>query len=744
MSGPGRPSSEEQTVDTGCSAHCGGKCLLRLHLKDGKITAIETDESEPPVFRACPLHRAYRQVLYHPERLKSPLRRIGERGEGKFEAVSWDSALDTIAEQIRRVQKEHGPGSILALTSGGDLGVFNSANLVVRLLNLAGGCQQIWGYFSYEGGLFASLASYGDLYTFSSRDDLLNSRTIILWGIDPAVTTQNNGTMYYLAEARDAGARITSVDPRFTDTTASVAHQWIPIRPSTDTAMLIAMAYVIITEGLQDQSFIDTRTVGFDQYKRYVLGQEDGFEKAPSWAEAITGVPADKIAALAREFATRKPAALIDGIGPGRTALGEQYHRAAIALAAITGNIGIHGGNAPGRSWSGMTANFPFRLGPGPAGGANPCETPGARRPCSLSSYERFVPGATNIGRLNRHLATDAILRGKEGGYPQDYKLLYVTKHNYIGQQNNVNKSVMALKKVEFMVVHEQFMTATARFADIVLPISTFLESNDLSWGGGLPAYVYMKKVIDRFPDTRTDFEIFSALAKRLGISNFSEKGDEDWVRSMVESGGDIPDYETFKDRGIYKVPLAEPHVAFEKHVRDPVNNPFPTPSGKIEIFSESIARWDRTDIPPVPKYSPPPEGHDDPLRERYPLQLLTPHSKRRAHSVFETVPWLRELQVQAVTMNPRDASQRDIKDWDTVRVFNDRGTTILHARLSERIMPGVVDIPQGAWYCPDASGVDKGGCCNVLTKDGPSPGGAMITNTCLVQVSKAGTDTSS
>ena len=712
--------------------------MLRVHLKDGIVTAIETDNDEMPQFRACFMHRAYRQVLYHPDRLKYPLRRVGERGEGKFERISWEVALDTIASQIKRVRDTYGPGAILALTSGGDLGLFNHGNLLYRLLSLAGGFTQTWGFFSYEGGVFASLACYHDLYTSNTRDDLLNSKLIILWGMNPANTTLHTGTIWNLTKAKEAGIRIISVDPRLTETAAAVADQWIPIKPSTDTAMMAAMAYVMIKEGLQDQAYLDKYTVGFEQFKNYVMGDEDCIPKTPVWAEKITGVPAATIENLAREYANTKPAALLDGIAPGRTAYGEEYHRSAIVLAAMTGNIGIHGGNSPGRGFTGLTTPFAFKLGPGPAAGPNPHEAGAPPRPYGLPCYDNFIPNSTSSARLNRHAVTDAMVKGKAGGYPDDYKLLYITKQNYLGQQSNVNKAIQAMNNMEFIVVHEQFMTATAKYADIVLPICTFMETWDISTGGATPFYGYMKKVIEPLYESKSDFQIFSELAPRLGINNYSDKTEEEWIKQMVEVGGDIPDYETFKREGIYKVPLSEPYVAYKPQIDDPDHNPFPTPSGKIEIYSQQIADWKNPEIPPVPKYIDTWEGPTHSLAKKYPLQLVTTHPQRRAHSVFEKVPWLMELVPQPLTIHTSDAEARGIKDGDTVKVFNDRGTTVLPANVTERIMQGVVEMPQGAWYNPNENGIDRGGNPNLLTRDGGSPGGAMNTNTHLVQVAKA------
>lgn len=249
--------------------------------------------------------------------------------------------------------------------------------------------------------------------------------------------------------------------------------------------------------------------------------------------------------------------------------------------------------------------------------------------------------------------------------------------------------------------------------------------------------YGYVNKVIDPLYESKSHFEIAVELAAKLGIPDYSDKTEEEWLREVVEGCEDIPDYATFKTNGIHKVRLKEPAVAFEKEIRDPANNPFPTPSGKIEIYSEELARCDDQLLPPIPKYIETWESCNDTLAKKYPLQLITTHFKRRVHSQFDNTPWLMELESQAVWINSVDAKARGIADDDEVYVFNDRGKMIIRAKVTEAIMPGVVDIPQGAWYDPDSKRVDRGGCANILTKDAVSPGEAFPCNTALVQVEK-------
>ena len=734
--------SEEKIVRTACSSHCGGTCFLRVHLRENKITRIETDDGEEPQMRACLRCRAYRQRVYAPDRLRYPLKRVGERGEGKFERVSWDEALETTAKEMKRVNQKYGPLSTILMTSGGDTCWLNSGDLTARILIRMGGFTATWGFQSHGAAVYAMVGTFGTPFTNNSPDDLLHSRLIIMWGWNPAISIYDNNTSWYLMQAKEKGIRIISVDPRYTPSTAIFAQQWIPIRPGTDAAMLMSMVYVMITENLYDKEFINKYTIGFDQFKDYILGKEDYIPKTPAWAGAVTGVSATIIRNLAIEYATTKPAALIDGMAPGRTAFGEQFHRSAYALTTMTANIGIHGGNAghmtrtsPGGSynWARLGLNAGARM----KGGNNPVDATASPRKFTLPAYENFWKGWTSSNRVNRYHVSDAILKGKAGGYPADYKMIYIVNANFMTQYPNTNKVIQALKKLEFVVVQEQFMTPTARYADIVLPTNTFLERNDITVGGATPFYGYMNKVIDSLYESKSHFEIAVELAKRLGISDYTDKTEEEWLKEIVQGAGDIPDYDQFKKDGIHKIKMSEPRVSFVNQIKDPENHPFSTPSGKIEIYSQQLAEMNNPVLPPIPKYIETWESRNDPLAKKYPLQLITTHMKRRAHSQFETIPWLRELETQAVWMNRVDAEVRGIKDGDEVRVFNDRGEMIIPARVVERIMPGVVDIPQGAWYQPDENGVDRGGCCNVLTRDEISPGEAMASNTCLVQVEK-------
>ena len=707
--------------------------MLKVHVQGGKIVRIETDDGAEPQLRACLRGRAYRQRVYAPDRLRYPMKRTGQRGEGQFERISWDEALDIVAKELIRVKDAYGNASILLLQGSGNQAALHGAGAVEQLLAKFGGYTRTWGAASFEGPLFASMATYGTMTTGSAWEDLLNSRMIIIWGWNPAVTIWDTNTAFTFTKAKEKGVKIVSIDPRFTESTAVFATEWIPIRPSTDAAMLIAMAYVIIKHGLQNREFLDKYTAGFDSFQSYVIGAEDGIPKTPAWAEKITGVPRATIEQLAIEYATARPGALTPGWGPARGAIGEQFSRAANTVIAMTGNVGKQGGYA-----GGFMRAFHSREMGRPRGGGNPVEQGAPPRPNSLHKL-RGAASPTSA-RIHTTKVYDAILRGTAGGYPCDPKLAYIVASNFLNSSPDINKGITALKRLEFIVAHEQRMTPTAKFADILLPVNTFLEREDvISPWLGAPYYLYMNKAIDSMYESKSDGDICAELAPRLDIADYRQGlTDGELLKMIANNTGDIPDFGDFKKKGVIKLKVAEPFVAFKEQIEDPAGHPFPTLSGKIELYSQHLAEMNNPQVPPIAKYLPTPEGHDDPSSQRYPLQLLSTHHKPATHSTMEKIPWLDEVEPRRVWINTRDAEVRDIFDNNEVLIFNERGKVLMQAEVTERIMPGVVNIGQGGWLDIDEQGIDRGGCANTLTPSEHSPGGAWATNTVLVEVRKA------
>lgn len=737
-----------KVVPTTGPNNCGGRCVIKAHVKDNVILRLSTDD-EPddprnPQIRACIRGRGYRKTYLRPDRLKYPMKRVGKRGEGKFERISWEEAVDTIASEIKRIGAKYGPASRYVNYAWGYNARIHPMYLAKRLLAMAGGHLDSYNTYSTACTSYTTPFTYGTSATGNTPDDWVNSKLLILWGFNPAETIHGSQTMYRIRQAKEAGAKVIVVDPRYTDTAIAFADEWIPLLPTTDNAVMDAMAYVMITENLHDQAFLDKYCLGFDEehmpegvpkgnsYKSYVLGDTDGIPKTPEWAEKLSKVPANTIRHLAREYATNKPAALIQGWGPQRHAYGEQPVRGATVLAAMTGNVGIHGGWASGAGYAGRQ-----KIG-------------------SISTGNNPVKAKIPV-----FLWTDAIVRGTEMGpedgvkgvdrLPSNIKLIMNMAGNcLINQHSDVNKTAEILQDeslVEFIVASEIFMTPSAKFADILLPGNTFFERYNIGTPWGYGDYVmFANKVIDNLYECRSEYDWLVEVADKLGIKDEFTEGnltEEDWCRDIVQqtqkNHPEFPSYEEFKKRGVYKWFYDEPYVAFKKQIEDPENNPFLTPSGKIEIFSKRLYDMNKPkEIPAVPKYISSWEGPEDPLTEKYPLQCIGWHYKRRCHSVHDNNSWMEEAARQEMWMNPEDAKVRAIKTGDEVRVYNERGATILPVLVTSRIIPGVIAIPQGAWYTPNEKGEDTRGCINILTTHKPTPlakGNPQHTN--LAQVEK-------
>jgi anaerobic dimethyl sulfoxide reductase subunit A len=733
---PRQGEIETKVIRTGCPGHnCGGRCLLKVHVKDGIITRIETDDRpgdsiSDPQLRACIRGRSYRKRQYNPDRLKYPLKRTGVRGEGKFQRISWDEAYDLMFSQITRIREEYGSSAIYIPYGTGSYTNTNGRWTAARLMNLTGGCLGYYNSYSWACTNIATPYVYGTLATGNQRQDWINSKYILLWGWNPAEMRDGTNSEYFIRLARENGARTVCIDPRMSMSAVALADEWIPVRPGTDTAMMSAMAWVIITENLTDNDFIKRCCSGYDKsqmplgyeneesYHDYILGKADGIPKTPEWAEKITSVPAETIKRIAREYATSKPAVLYQGYGMQRRAYGEQVVRAGAALAAITGNIGIPGG------WASGLGNQP---------GGEPFWTV-------------FPTGDNPVkAKIPVFLWTEAILRGNKMGSAEgvqgvekldnNIKLIWAVASNIlINQHGNINKTAGIIKDeklVEFIVVQDNFLTPSAKFADLVLPVCTQFETWGVEDGWKYGEEVILTpKIVEAPFETKSDYQICADLAKRFGVwEKYTENGRDEkaWTEWMVNEiyrktrFTEMPSFKELEksNSGLYVKPVQTPAVAFADFRKDPVRHPLNTPTGKIEIFSAPLFNIKSpVEIPALPKYIPEWESPFDENSKKYPLQAMGHHYMPRVHSTHNNNKWSMEAFPQRAFISYEDASARNIKNGDLVRVWNDRGAMVIKCRLTRKIMPGVIDIPQGAWYTPDKNGVDLGGNINILSSE--------------------------
>lgn len=708
---------EERIVWGACSVNCGSRCALRSHVRDDEVVWVETDNTGADIYgdhqvRACLRGRSIRRRINHPDRLNYPMKRVGKRGEGKFVRISWEEALDTIADNLKRIVKEYGNEAVYINYSSGIVGgnITRSspyASLVARLMNCYG------GFLSHYGTYSTAQISCAMPYTYGSNDgnstsDIENSKLVVMFGNNPAETRMSGGGItYYLEQARErSNARMIVIDPRYTDTAAGREDEWIPIRPGTDAALVAGIAWVLINENLVDQAFLDTYCVGYDEktlpadapknghYKAYILGQgDDGVAKTPQWASRITGIPVDRIIKLAREIGSTRPAYICQGWGPQRQANGELTSRAIAMLPILTGNVGINGGNSGARE---STYTITIERMPLPE---NPVKT-------QISCFS----WTDAIDRGAEMTATRDGVRGKE---KLDVPIKFIWNYagnTIINQHSDINKTHEILQdesKCETIVVIENFMTSSAKYADILLPDLMTVEQEDIipnDYAGNMGYLIFIQPVTSAKFERKPIYWILSEVAKRLGEDvhqKFTEgRTQEQWLQhlyaKMLAKDPALPSYDELKKMGIYKRKDPNGHfVAYRDFRKDPVANPLKTPSGKIEIYSSRLAdiaaKWqlekDET-ISPLPVYASTFEGWDDPLREKFPLQMFGFHYKARTHSSYGNVDVLQAACRQEVWLNPLDAEKRGIKNGDMVRVFNARGELHIPAKVTPRIMP--------------------------------------------------------
>ncbi|WP_298439230.1 DMSO/selenate family reductase complex A subunit [uncultured Ferrimonas sp.] len=787
-----------------CLVNCGSNCPVRVFSRDVNgqqtITRIETDftrEGEKDEYgvdqnvRACLRGRSLRKRVYAHDRLKYPMKRVGPRGSGNFERISWDEALSTVASELSRLRGEHGPECTHFTYNSGAGYHFTGKQCLFRLMNIMGGYMGSYGDYSWAQLYKASQYTFGAAkygWKGSSNSEMKNSDFVLMIGHNPSeIRMSGSGESYdYLniiqakQRARAAGTeqfKCVIIDPRYTDSALGKEDQWVPVRPGTDAALAEALAYVIISENLHDQAFLDTYVQGFDDstmpaeyqgkglsYSEHILGNgEDNTAKTPEWAEKICGVPANDIRTLAREFANASTPFVHIAASLSRQAAGENNTRACYMLPLLVGAVGRSGTNNGGLcSGSSLTAPKMPTLG----------NLSTVNKKISFFTWTQAIEDGKNMSVLKDGviLADEDKDANGDGKLGVDIKAIINYAGNaLINQHSDTTETKRILSddsKCELIVVIDNWMTPSAEWADIVLPDISWLEAEDdlvnQSYAAGdVGTLVQMSSAVGPMWECRDAYDIALGLAKQWGVEGqFTEgKSKDQWRAEFYATAQnatpELPSKAVMMEQGIFRKYLPNgSYIVLEDYRNDPVANKLGTPSGKIEMFSTELQTMADTwtlaagdVISALPKYVPTWDGYQENSAidgeadkiAKYPLQLHGYHTKGRAHSSYHNVPWLREAVQDAVWMNPVDAAERGLSSNDLVHVYNDRGTIELPVKVTPRIMIGVTALGQGAWVKFNDSGIDTGGCLNTVTSQRPTPvskGNGQHTN--RVEIKKA------
>lgn len=733
-------------------------------VEDGRLVAIEPLAADPD---PSPIAQNYIGLLDHPARIAQPMVRQGwlERGprpgggEGRgaepFVAVSWERALDLLAAELTRVKLAHGNRAIFAGSYGwASAGRFHHAQgQIHRFLNQFGGYTKSVNAYSYAaaevilprivGGLRPMLLAHTSWPVIVEH-----TRLVVAFGGMPLKNQQVNSgltaihkTRGWLEAAAANGCRFVLISPVREDLPEGIDAEWLRPRPNTDVALMLGIAHTLVAEGLHDREFLDRCTVGFERFRAYLTGETDGCPKDAGWAAAISGLDAGTIRQLARDMAATRT--LVSASWSlQRQDHGEQPYWMAVTLAAMLGQIGLPGGG--------------FGLGYAAMHGiGNPAHRVAwAALRQGTNPVRDYIPVA-RISDLLLKPGESFDYDGARMTYP-DIRLVYWAGGNPFHHHQDINRLLAAWRRPETVVVHEIWWNALARHADIVLPVTTTLERNDLACTNYENWVVPMARAVEPPPGARSDHDIFAALAGRLGFAEaFTEGRDEmGWVRHLydvsrqqaAERGLELPGFEDFWTGGALALPEPEPQVMLARFRADPERHPLSTPSGRIEIWSETIAGFGYDDCPGHPAWLEPMEWLGSAKATRFPLHLVSNQPRPRLHSQLDHGRVSRASKVQGrepMRIHPADAAPRGIRTGDVVRLFNDRGACLAGAIVTDAVMQGVVQLATGAWYDPLEPGVvgslDKHGNANLLTPDKGTSRLAQgpIAMTCLVEVER-------
>ncbi|HXG31823.1 MAG TPA: molybdopterin oxidoreductase family protein [Bryobacteraceae bacterium] len=673
-----------------CALDCPDACSLLVTVEDGRALKLRGNP-EHPVTRGflCAKVARYLDREYSPDRLLYPLRRAGRKGEGRFERISWDQALDEIASRLRHIAASYGPEAIVPYSYGGTMGLLNGSGMDRRFFHRLGASRLDRTICAATGS--AALTETLGLRYGTEPEQFRRSRLILAWGAN--ILGNNVHLWPFIVEARRNGARLYTIDP-VRNKTGELADRHFPIYPGSDAALALGMMHVIVAEKLYDADYVARFTSGFAELRARLA------EYPPERVAALTGIPAEDLVALAREYATTRPAVIRLNYGVQRNERGGAAVKAISLLPALTGSWREEGGGLL------LSTSQAFHL--------------------NKAALERADLQLKALGRPARLINMSELGKALTALDNPPVKALVVYNSNPAAVAPNRNRVVEGLRREDlFTVVLEQFQTDTADYADILLPVTTFLEHTDLYFSYGHYYLQLARPVVPPPGEAKSNVEIFRLLAARMGFDEpcFSESED-DMIRALLQS--DHPFV-----RGIRLEELERRHFVRLRVSADGgpflpfAEGGFGTPSGKCDLAAGAV------------EYEPPEESRlgDEALRRRYPLELISPKNDDSMNSTFGNRPAV-DRQTSHITLHPADAAARGIADGDPVRVFNDRGSLLLMARVADTVRPGVARAGSVRWpkMAPDRNNV------NVLTSDRLADlGGGPTFYSCLVEVERCG-----
>ena len=710
-------------------------------VEDGRLTRVRPHPGDPdpsPINDNLPgsLHGAAR--VLRPAVRKSYLEHGPDaprrRGEEPFVTVSWERALDLVANELQRVYRDHGSRGIFAGSYGwASAGRFHHAqSQLKRFLGAAGGFVYSDGNYSYHAALVLMPHIVGPFRAHIKQATRFRSvardgRLVVMFGGIALRNTQVSGGGIAQHRLRDdllackaAGVRFVNLSPLRNDALDELGAQWLAPRPGSDTAVMLGLAHTLLAENLHDRDFLDRYTVGFDRVAAYLTGATDGVAKDAEWAAERSEIPAETLRALARDMA-RQRTLLCTAVSLQRADYGEQPLWMTVTLAAMLGQIGLPGGG------------YGIGYGADAAIGTVDRPLPWPSLPQGTNPEREYIPVAA-IADMLLSPGESYPYNGAVRTYP-DIRLVWWAGGNPFHHHQDLNRLRHAFQQPETVIVNEINWTATARHADIVLPVASTLERSDIGAGTQDRAVIPMPQAIDAPGEAREEYAIYCELEQRLALGESFSAGrsSREWLESLWqtlceragERGHNLPDLDTFLAGDLIEFDDPEPEAVFLADFRaDPDAHPLPTPSGRIELYSERIASFGYDDCPGQAQWMAPSEWLGAPLAERFPLHLVSGQPQTRLHSQLDNGAYSVSRKVsdrEPVLIHPTDARARGIEDGDVVEIWNERGRCLAGAVISEDVRERVLFLWTGAWFDPDHSHPqrrDRHGNPNVLTHD--------------------------